>query len=73
MSVTAARVTVLQLLHLLHPLLIAPHNIPNMSYPVEIHLQCVNLRQYVVKSRNLGIWYGNRIASPVVLLLCHHL
>jgi hypothetical protein len=44
-----------------------------MSYPVEVHLQLINLPYYVVKSRNLGIRYLYRIACPVVLLLCHHL
>lgn len=39
-----ARATVLVLLlHLLHPLPIAPHNVPNMPDTIEVHLQLINL------------------------------
>ena len=73
-SMSMARAAMLQLLlHLRHPLPIAPHNIPNMSYPIKIHFQLVNLPQYIVEARNLGISNRNRIPGSVVLLLSHHL
>ena len=73
MSVTARAATLQLLFHLLNPLPITPHNVSYMSYPVKIDLQLINLPQYVVKSRNLGVCNLDRIACPVVLLLCHHL
>jgi hypothetical protein len=44
-----------------------------MSNPIKIHLQFVNLPQYIVEPRNLRIRNRNRIPGPVVLLLSHHL
>ena len=74
MSVATTRAAALQLLlHLLNPLPIAPHNVSDMPYPVEVHLQLINLPQYVVEVRNLRIRHGNCIARSVVLLLCNHL
>lgn len=74
MSVRATGAAMLNLaLHVLHPLPIAPHNIPNMSNPIKIYLQLINLPQDLVEAGNLGISSRNRIARPVVLLLRHHL
>jgi hypothetical protein len=73
MSVPTAGAMLHLLFHLFHPLPVAPHNIPYMFYPIEIHLQLIDLSQYIVKSRNLGISYRNRIPGPIVLLLRHHL
>lgn len=56
-------------LHLLHPLPIAAHNIPDMPDPIKIHLQLVNLPQDIMEPRYLRVRNRNRVARPVVLLL----
>lgn len=52
---------------------IPPDNIPDMSYAIEIHLQLVNLPQYLMEARNLRVRNLNGIARPVVLLHDHRL
>jgi hypothetical protein len=56
-------------LHLFHSLPIRPHNISNMSYLIKVFFQFVNLPQYIVEARNLGVCQSDRITRPVVLLL----
>ena len=74
MSMSGTWATLLNLpLHLLHPLPITPHNIPYMSNPIEIKLQLIDLPQYIMKSCNLCIGYGNCVASSIILLLHHYL
>lgn len=74
MPVPITRSGILNLLfHLLHSLSVAPDNISDMSYPIEINLQLINLAQNIMKSRNLRIGDGYRIPRSVILLLSYHL
>jgi hypothetical protein len=59
--------------HLFHSLSVRSHNISNMSDLVEIFLQLIDLPQDVVEARNLGVRQRDRIARPIVLLLCNNL
>jgi hypothetical protein len=68
----AARTAVLQLLfHFLNSRPVTPHNISYMSYSVEIHLQLINLPQYIVKPLYFLICHLNRISGSIILLLSH--
>ena len=44
-----------------------------MPYAIEVHLQLVNLPQYLVELGDLLVGHCNRVAGAVVLLLGHHL
>lgn len=44
-----------------------------MSYAIKIHFQLINLPQYIMEASYLRIGNRNRIACPIILLLCHRL